>query len=166
MKKKNIFYLLLILVMFLPTIVFAKEKVNVYLFRKDGCGYCADALTFFNELARDNEYKNYFTLVTKEVSKSKKNSKLMAQVGKYFNDDLKGVPYIVIGEQTIKGYSNDYNDQIKSAIKTAYENESRDIVAEFISQNSDDNAAASTIIILFAIVAGIGFIVYIARNNN
>lgn len=147
----------------LPIGVFAKEKVNVYLFKREGCGYCANALAFFNSLSEDEEYKNYFNLVTKEVLNNKVNSDLMEKTAKKLNVDLSGVPFIVIGDKPFEGYSNAYDEQIKEAIKNAYEMESKDIVAS-IDEKKD--TSATTIVILIAVVAGIAFLIYMAKDSN
>lgn len=168
MKKFRKILLLFAILAFLPIGVNAKEKINVYLFRKTGCGYCEKALTFFTNLSQDSEYKNYFQLVEKEVSGSKENSNLMAKTAKVLNKEVSGVPFIVIGEESFIGYSNSYDDSIKEAIKNAYESENyKDIVAPMIkSDTKESNSAAITIIILVVSIAGVGFLVYMARENE
>ncbi len=165
MKKIKYFLFVLTVVALLPLGVFAKEKVNVYLFKREGCGFCANALTFFNNLSNDEEYKNYFNLVTKEVSNSKINSELLESVGDYFGVNVQGVPFIVIGEEHFEGYSNTFDDQIKEAIKKAYENEIKDVVASLLGNEKESNSA-TTIVILLAIIAGVAFLVYMAKEKN
>lgn len=163
MKKVKKILLVLTILAMLPLGVFAKEKVNVYLFKREGCGYCAKALTFFTTLSSDEEYKNYFNLVVKEVS-NKENSSLMEKTAKKLGVTINGVPFIVIGEQHFEGYANTFDDQIKQAIKTAYETESKDIV---VSLNEDSkNSSATTIIILLAVLSGIAFLIYMAKENK
>ncbi len=168
MKKiKNLLLVLTIMALF-PIGVFAKDKINVYIFKREGCQYCANALTFFNSLLEDEEFKNYFNLVAKDVVKNKSDSELMEKVGESFGDEIKGVPYIVIGDQTFKGYASTYDDSIKEAIKTSYESDSyKDYVAPFIEGNADDsNGAAITVIVLLIAVAGVVFLVYMAKEDN
>lgn len=160
MKKiKKLLLVLTILAVF-PLGVFAKEKVNLYLFKREGCMYCAGALSFFESLGEDAEYQNYFNLVVKDVSNIE-NSNLMNKTAKKLGVTLSGVPFIVIGEQHFEGYTESYNDSLKEAIKNAYEHESRDIVAE---GNKDTSAA--TILILVAIVGGIAFLIYMAKDHS
>lgn len=147
----------------LPLGVFAKEKVNVYLFKREGCGFCANALTFFNSLSEDEEYKDYFNLVTKEVLNNKGNSELMEKTAKKLGVSLSGVPFIVIGNTHFEGYANTFDDQIKAAIKNAYEKESEDIVAS-ITEKKD--TSATTIVILIAVVAGVAFLIYMAKDTQ
>lgn len=163
MKKiKRIIMVFAILAM-LPLGVFAKEKVNVYLFKREGCGFCANALTFFNSLSEDEEYKEYFNLVVKEVLNNKTNSSLMEKTAEKLGVSLSGVPFIVIGNAHFEGYANTFDEQIKAAIKNAYETESEDVVAS-ISEKKD--TSATTIVILIAVAAGVVFLIYMAKDAN
>lgn len=163
MKKIKRFIMIFAILAMLPLGVFAKEKVNVYLFKREGCGFCANALTFFNSLSEDEEYKDYFNLVTKEVLNNKGNSELMEKTAKKLGVSLSGVPFIVIGNTHFEGYANTFDDQIKAAIKNAYEKESEDIVAS-ITEKKD--TSATTIVILIAVVAGVAFLIYMAKDTQ
>lgn len=171
MKKIKGFLLTIAVLLLMPFNVFAGEKINVYLFKGDGCGFCAKALTFFEGL--DEEYQNYFNLVEKEVWYNEENAKQMQQVAAYFNEDVNGVPYIVIGDKTFQGFDeSQYGDTIKSAIKAGYENTDgsyKDVVAAIIGgeiEAEDDNSSAITIIVIIAAVAGVGFLIYMARDDE
>ena len=161
MKKIIKLVLVVALLVSFPLSVAAKNKVNVYLFKREGCGYCANALTFFNALSGDAEYKEYFNFVIKDVSNSD-NNRLMETTAKKFNITLKGVPFIVIGDRHFEGYVNTFDDSIKEAIKYAYENESVDMVASEVS----DDSSAVTILILIVVVAGIAFLIYMAKDSD
>ncbi len=163
MKKLKKIMLVLTILAMLPIGVFAKEKVNVYLFKREGCGYCANALTFFNTLSEDEEYKNYFNLVTKEVLNNKTNSTLMEKTAKKLGVSLEGVPFIVIGNTHFEGYSNTFDEQIKEAIKNAYESDAEDVVATLLEEK---DTSAVTIVIIIAVVAGIAFLIYMAKDKT
>lgn len=171
MKKIKSLVFLLVLIVLFPLSVKANEKINVYLFRRNGCGFCESALAFFKELGEDSEYKEYFNLVEKEVSSSKKNSSAMESVAKELNVNLEGVPFIVIGKENFEGYTSSWNDSIKETIKKAYLNSDgsyQDIVRKYFddSEKEKDNGAAVTIIILLVAAAGIGFLVYMAKEDT
>lgn len=172
MKKGKFLLLLIVVMVLMPVSVLAKGKINVYLFKGEGCGYCAKALTFFKGL--DSEYKSYFELVEKEVWNSKTNATLMQEVANSLGIEVKGVPLIVIGDKTIQGYSEEYNDQIKDAIKTAYQGNENgtyvDKVAPFIKDGGSAtkfkvNDVAITIVVVVAIISGVIFLVYMALDN-
>lgn len=171
MKKIKSLVILLIFVVLFPLGVKANEKINVYLFRRNGCGFCESALEFFTSLGEDEEYKEYFNLVEKEVSSSKKNANAMESVAKELNVNLEGVPFIVIGKENFEGYTASWNDSIKAIIKKAYLNSDgsyQDVVKKYFesSDSKKDNGAAVTIVILLVAVAGLGFLIYMARDDS
>lgn len=170
-KLKNLLLSLMVLVL-MPLTVFAdsKEKINVYIYKGETCGYCAKALEFFEGL--DEEYQSYFNLVEKEVWYDEDNAAEMQEVAAHFNEEVSGVPYIIIGDKTFQGFSEEeYGEQIKAAIKAGYENADgsyEDVVASVVGgeTSKDDDNAAVTIIVILALVAGVGFLVYMAREDN
>lgn len=171
MNKIKGFLISIAVVLLMPLTVFAEnEKINVYIFRGEGCGFCASALAFFESL--DEEYKSYFNLVEYEVWYDSANAEKMQEVASYFNESVQGVPYIIIGDKTFQGFTESYQEDIKTAIKNGYENTDgnyQDRVAPIMegktSEKDKDNTAI-TIIILIVAVAGIGFLVYIAREDT
>lgn len=172
MRKIKGFFCTLAILLLIPFNVFAdsKEKINVYIFKGEGCGFCAKALTFLNGL--DAEYQSYFTLVEKEVWKDENNAADMQKVANYFNENVKGVPYIIIGDKTFQGFDEEeYGEDIKKAIKESYENADgkyQDIVASILDNKplKKDNNSAVTIIVIVAAIAGIGFLIYMARDEE
>jgi len=114
----------------------SSEKINIYLFRGNGCGYCRAFLTFLDSIT--DEYGKYFNLVSFEVWGNANNSELLATVSKFMGQEAGGVPYIVIGDQVFAGYVNSYDDSIKSAITTLYDSKKRyDVFEEY---NEEINA--------------------------
>jgi len=117
---KKIKYVLLLAILFIPTIAFGaeKEEVNVYIFHRTGCGFCERALAFFESI--EDEYGDYFELVKYNVAESSSNMDLMDEVGAYFGETVQGVPYIVVGSQTFPGYIADWDQDIIDAIMLEY----------------------------------------------
>ena len=185
MKKIKILLVALVAVLLIPFSVNAakKQPITVHMFRGEGCGYCAKALEFFKSL-EDTEYSKYFKLETHEVWYDEDNASYMQDVAAYFNEDVGGVPYIIIGEKTFQGYAETYDEEIKSEIKRLYESgEFEDKVQKIIdgeitvdkkankdskskdSKNSNNKKSDKTTIIII-IVALVGFIalIYFARD--
>lgn len=109
---------------------FSDEKVNVYLFRGQGCTYCKHFLQFVSDtLLKD--YGEYFNLISYEIWRNDDNNYLMETIKNKLDVDSTGVPFIVIGENYFIGYSEQRNDSIISLIKIEYENNNRtDLVKE------------------------------------
>ena len=123
MKKLRLLGIILLstFAVVLPNAVSAQEKVNVYIFRGEGCPHCEEALEFFDKLSKDEEYSKYYNLKKYEVWYDEDNAKLMEKVASELNETASGVPYIVIGKKTFSGYSEETGEQIKIAIKEAYD---------------------------------------------
>ena len=127
--KKLVVMLLLAIVILPINKVQANEKIKVYMFRGEGCPHCEEALEFFDELEKDEKYKDMYELVKYEVWYDEENAALMEKVAKELGEEASGVPYIVIGDKTFSGYAKEYDSKIKETIKTAYESDSyKDIV--------------------------------------
>ncbi len=94
------------------------EKATIYLFRGKGCGYCHALLTFLDSIT--DEYGQYFNLKSYEVWYNEDNSNLLSTVSNYLGQPAGGVPYFVIGDKVFAGYSNNYDNDIKSAIVDLY----------------------------------------------
>ena len=143
--KKFAKLLVLALVLFIPFIGISadekkaeeKNKITVYLFRGEGCPHCAEAEEWFKELAKDEEYSKYYELVDYEVWYDEKNGELMDKVAKELGTEANGVPFIVVGKKYFSGYSSEMSEDIKKAIKEAYEDKDyKDVVS---SVNKDSN---------------------------
>lgn len=177
MKKIKLLIIAVLTVCLMPLNLNAasKEKINVYIFKGEGCGYCAAALQFFSSI--EDEYGKYFELKEYEVWNDTNNATLMTNVAAQFGEEVGGVPYIIIGDKTFQGYAESYDDQIISAITTAYNNDNyEDIVAAVAAgtastlttdskSNKKESKSDTTTIIIIA-VALIGFVAlfYFARD--
>lgn len=166
--KRLITFLLLLLLM--PTIVFAKEptsmtleealkeekieydlegyeesdeKPTIYLFRGKGCSHCYEFLEYVSSsLVKD--YGDKFKMVTYEVWNNEENAKLMEQVSEYLGDDASGVPYIVIGDKSFNGYAESMNDEITDAIdKLADSDEKYDVLEKMESAPKKESKKSS-----------------------
>lgn len=94
------------------------EKINVYLFWGNGCGHCSNLKAFFASI--EDQYGEYYDLYTFEVWYNADNEQLMYKFASALGDTVKGVPYLVIGDQSFKGYSSAMDDKIIEAIKEEY----------------------------------------------
>ena len=123
--KKLFMALCCLLLVFMPMAVRAEknEKIKVYIFYGDGCPHCHKAFEFFDSI--EEEYGKYYKLVKFETWYSSSNNKMMFQVAEKLGTDTEGlgVPYIIIGDKVFEGYTESYDEEIKKAIKAAYESD-------------------------------------------
>ena len=123
MKKKSIILLMVAFLSFLaiPFKTNATTPVTIYFFRGDGCSYCAAAESFLESLAEDEEYKDLFVVKEFETWYDEDNADFAEEVADVMGDDLGGVPYIIIGDETWNGYSSNYDEDLKAKIKEVAE---------------------------------------------
>ena len=170
--KKLSYLLVAAIILLFPFVASAKEKVNVYMFRGEGCPHCEEALEFFDTLSADEEYKDLYKLVTYEVWYDETNSKLMSDVADALGEQVSGVPYIVIGTKTFAGYAAAYDDKIKDAIKTAYEDEEYKDVVKQVKTGKYTPEKYKFPIVPVAIVAGvvvlavIGMVIFTSEKDE
>lgn len=107
MKKFKILFLLL-LTLLIPISIKADNKVNLYLFYGDGCPHCAQEEEFLKEYLK--EEKNA-SLVKYEIWHSEDNREKLIKVQNKLNNHENGVPYLVIGNKVIVGYSKGSTDK-------------------------------------------------------
>lgn len=133
------------------------KQITVYLFRGKGCSHCREFLTFLNSISE--EYGKYFRVVAFEVWNDSANNELMKQVAEKLGQEAGGVPFIVIGDKTFGGYASSYDDQIKDAIKSLYE-QSKDKRYDVLAKlNEKPDTTVSNIIVGTVTVLIIGGIV-------
>ena len=99
------------------------EKINVYFFWGNGCQHCEALISYLNTLPE--EYDNYFDLYTLEVWYNEDNSKLMAELGDYLEQEINGVQCLIIGDQVFIGFREENKEAIKDAIKKEYNKKER-----------------------------------------
>jgi len=88
----------------------SKNPILVYEFYGSDCRYCVSLNTWFDSIEKD--YGEYFELVKFEVWNDSQNNDLMYKVSNHFNDNASGVPYLIIGRETINGFGgSDYEKQ-------------------------------------------------------
>lgn len=160
MKKILVCFCILTFFLF-PNLVKAKEKVNVYIFRGDGCPHCENALEFFESL-EDSE-KEKFNLIQYEVWNDSKNQTLMTKVASKLGEDTTSVPYIIIGQKSFNGYDEEIGKSILEEIDSMYESQKMvDIVSSFTKRTKSDTVAVITFVVCVGAV--IGFVV-LSRNR-
>ena len=89
-------------------------KVIIYFFRGEGCSHCAEAEAWFESI--EEEYGDYFTIKDYETWYNQDNAEYMQKVAESRGDEAGGVPYIIIGDYTWLGFTEEYEDEMIQAI--------------------------------------------------
>lgn len=148
------------------------KKVKIYFFRGEGCPHCAEAEEYFDSIK--DEYGEYYEIIDYETWYNTENADLLQKVGEARNEEITGVPYILIGNKSWSGYSSDMNDEIISTIKSEYEKDVADRydIMKLIDTGSTKTEEKSNsgdvmaLIIVLIVVAGISYGVVVARKKT
>lgn len=156
----------------LPLTCSAKETVKVYLFKSSTCSRCAEALSFFEGLLEDEEYRSYFELVPLETNGNseeiQENVALAKKVSSYFHETFDEVPMIVIGDKHYVGYASSMNDELTNDIITGYHNDVIDVVDGIKNGTlkSSNFGTIMALIVVVVLVGGLGYLIYVGRKST
>lgn len=112
MKKIVRLFFVFILCCLFITNVNAKEKVNLYFFRGEGCPHCAEEERYLKKI-KDNPNVN---IIEYEVWYNSENEQFMNKVKEAMGIDKTGVPLTIIGNTYFMGYSHTTDKVISRAI--------------------------------------------------
>ena len=124
MKK----YLLFLIILFIPIITFANDKVNVYIFHNYDCPHCHEALKYFNEDLKDERVKLYDYELMKDENAYNRN--LYIKVCELLDIKVTSVPLIIIGDDYLIGFSESKIETINKMINFYKNNDYKDLVGE------------------------------------
>lgn len=101
---KRLFQIVLLMVLCTSAVqpVIATETVNAHLFYGEGCPHCTKERAFFNSIKDKYPQLN---LTEYEIYYHNENNSLLQKVGKSLHVQSNGVPFLVIGNHSIVGFS-------------------------------------------------------------
>lgn len=151
------------------------KKVKVYFFRGEGCPHCEEAETFFQSI--QESYGDLYTIVDYETWYNTENADLLQKIGKARDEDIQGVPYIIVGNKSWSGYSSEYDDEIVKKIKSEYEKdpEERYDIIELVNTGKTNGIEEETksyandamiLVAILIVVAGIVTGIVVARKKT
>lgn len=120
--KKIFISVILTFILLIPLNIKAEEKaVNVYMFYGKTCPHCESAYEYLNSIKDKYNLKIY----RYEVWYDSDNQKLMKDVADYLDVNVSGVPFTIIDNTSISGYSEGVTDDtylyhIKQAKKSSF----------------------------------------------
>ena len=115
----------------------AKEKeITMYFFHGDGCPHCAEEEKYIEE--HKDEFKDV-KIVKYEVWHNKENVEFLKKVAKKFGVEAKNVPFNVIGNTIIKGYSESAGTDKKISNTIKYYLNNKDKYNDIVQEVKDNN---------------------------
>lgn len=183
MSKFKYLILIMAMVLLLPLCVFAedeeessneeKSEAIVYFFRGEGCSHCAETEAWFKSI--EDEYGSKFKIVDYETWNDEDNADLMKEVAKARGEEEQatGVPYIIIGDKSWVGFTDEYKEEIKEQIDKVYnqdKNERYDVIdllgKSRKNEKKDSSSDVAALIIIILACGAIGFGIYKARKSS
>lgn len=167
--KKILFSIALILAMFMPLMVKAEDKVNVYVFVGRDCAYCARLEEYLNTI---KEEKN-LNVIYYETWYNSINADGLRKVEDYYKVDQteKGkVPFMIIGEKVVSGYADYMNPEIERAIDN-YNGDDQNLVllvADLVGLPSihGSNISNSAVAVVFILIVLGGVFLFAAPKKK
>ena len=115
-KKVIFFFLILVCFSFISGV--NAKNVEMYFFYGETCPHCEKEQEFLDEME-----EKYDDLVINryEVWNNKKNAKLMQEYAKKLDIKVEGVPFTIVNDEYMFGYSKSSNERIEKMITDALE---------------------------------------------
>ena len=168
MKKiELLLFIVLACVLVLPFGVFAEgeeetttatdnKEVTLYFFRGESCSHCAEFEAWLDEI--EPEYGDLYNVVDYETWYNEDNANLMQKVAETRGEEVEGVPYIIIGNKSWKGFADSYKEEILSEIQSLYNTEpsKRYDVMNYVKIDSNKISASDYISVL--VIGLVGFL--------
>lgn len=176
MKKLKYLVVLLIAALIIPFTIQVKaegedsKEVKVYFFRGEGCSHCAEAEAWFQSI--EEEYGSYFQIIDYETWYNRENADLMQRVAKARGEKAEGVPYIIIGNQSWNGFTQEYGSEMIERIKSEFEKDVKDrydiikLLPEMENEKDSTGSDILALVIILVVFGGICFGVYKARKKT
>lgn len=94
------------------------KSVNVYTFYGETCPHCEEALKYLESIRKKYDLKIY----KYEVWNNLENRKIMSDIASFMDVNVRGVPFVIIDNTAIFGYSSSTNETYRFHIKQASKN--------------------------------------------
>lgn len=144
------------------------KQITIYLFRGKGCTYCHKFLEYLNSITE--EYGKYFKLESYEVWANKANSDLWNEIGTFLGQPAEGVPYIIIGNKVIPGFSEAHEEEIKKAIKDEYDSKERYNLFEEMKnapkESESNNNSGSVTNSILIVISTISILLFVYNRDK
>ena len=139
MRRSIILFLFVISILVSPVMAESPAlELDIYLFQSNSCSHCTEEKAFLKEIA--TKYPG-LVINSYEVSGNPQNLQLMIKVGEKLGVEAGGVPFLIIGNESIIGFNSEETTgvQIEKKIEEGLQNSPEDIVKQVIAENPELN---------------------------
>ncbi len=127
MKKIVVF--LISLFIFVPVINAEDKYINVYLFHSSTCPHCKQELAWFDDYLDEHDNVKLYDY---EISNSENMNKYY-EVQSILDYNSNGVPFLVIGNDVVIGFSESLSTRIETLIDYYLLNDYVDVVGKYLN---------------------------------
>lgn len=127
---------ILFFILFVPSQIVLAREVPIYLFYGDTCPICEREREYLNELKE--KYHN-IVIYEFETYRNSTNYQNMLKVKEMFSVSKGGVPFTVIGDTGVLGFSDSYKEKIEYLVKQyTTEEDYRDRTGIYLGYQEDE----------------------------
>lgn len=154
MKK----YILLLILLLIPLNIYAKDKVNIYLFYSESCTHCHNSDRVINEILETRDDINYYKYEV-TLDQNAYNRTLYNRIKTEYNIDRTAYPTVIIGNTVKIGFGantkNEYIELIDYYKKIDYEDKAGIITKVIESTGNDQTTKKEEYIYKFPIIGNV-----------
>ena len=96
------------------------DKINIYFFWRIGCAHCKAQFEYLEN--NFYKYEDKYNLYCFEIMENENNNQLMDKFSKALGEDIRGVPFTIVGDRYKLGFSNEASDDLKNLIENEMNN--------------------------------------------
>lgn len=139
---KKIFWLLVGIILFLPTNGLAKE-LDVYLFHSSTCEHCKAEIEYLNSVKDEYELNIHLYEVTDRTDEAKANANIMTKVRDAMHIKQNKTPFTIIGTTYYMGFEDSIKESMDNLIKDEIKNPSTNVVDKILKDEDISNIKIS-----------------------
>lgn len=125
---KRIVVFLVSLFLFVPFVNAEDKYINVYLFHSNTCPHCKQELAWFDEYLENHSNVRLYDY---EISDSENRTRYY-EVQNILSYDSNGVPFLVVGNDVVIGFSDSLSSRIETLINYYLANDYEDEIGKYL----------------------------------
>ena len=121
LRKILLSFVFILISFFISSDYIKAKEVNIYVFHGETCPHCNEAIEYLESI----KDKYDLNIIKYEVWYNEENKEIMMDIADYLDFNVRGVPFVIIDNTPITGYSSKVTDEtykyhIKLASKKSF----------------------------------------------